>query len=46
MDPLSAIGLWTVSLVGISAIVYVARGETRRHRELGLDHEGEGALHE
>jgi hypothetical protein len=34
MDPLSAIGLWTFSLVGIGALVYAARNEAEHHRTL------------
>jgi hypothetical protein len=34
MDPLSAMGLWTLSLVGIGALVYTARHEAEHHRKL------------
>jgi hypothetical protein len=37
MDPVSALGLWTISLVGIGAVVYVARTEAERHRNIGVD---------
>ena len=35
MDPLSAIGLWTLALVGIGAVVSVARAEAHHQRKLG-----------
>jgi hypothetical protein len=35
MDPLSAIGLWTLALVGIGAVVSVARAEANHQRKLG-----------
>jgi hypothetical protein len=34
MDPVSALGLWGLSLVGIGALVYAARSEAHRHRQL------------
>jgi hypothetical protein len=37
MDPVSAVGLWGLSLVGIGALVYAARSEAHRHRQLTLD---------
>jgi len=37
MDPLSAIGLWALSLVGIGALVYVARTEAHQQRKLSID---------
>jgi hypothetical protein len=33
MDPLSAIGLWTLALVGIGAVVSVARAEANHQRK-------------
>ena len=37
MDPVSALGLWTISLVGIGAVVYLARTEAERHRHIAAD---------
>jgi hypothetical protein len=34
MDPLSAVGLWTLSLLGIGGLVYAARAEAHHHRKL------------
>jgi hypothetical protein len=40
MDPLSALGLWTLSLVGIGGLMYAARAEADHHRKLrSSDHE-------
>jgi hypothetical protein len=37
MDPVSALGLWTLSLLGIGAVVYAAQTEARRQREIGSE---------
>ena len=35
MDPVAVIGLWTLALVGIGAVVSVARAEANHQRKLG-----------
>ena len=37
MDPVAVIGLWTLALVGIGAVVSVARAEAHHQRKLGTD---------
>jgi hypothetical protein len=37
MDPVSAFGLWTLSLVGIGAVVYAASTEADRQRNIRAD---------
>ncbi len=39
MDPVSALGLWGLSLLGIGALVYAARSETDHQRKLTSDEE-------
>jgi hypothetical protein len=37
MDPVSALGLWTLSLVGIAAVFFAASTEADRQRNIGAD---------
>jgi hypothetical protein len=39
MDPVSAVGLWGLSLIGIGALVYAARSEAHHQRKLTSDDE-------